>query len=183
MKLIVGLGNPGKQYEKTRHNIGFETLNALQEALASCQPSPWEFAKKFNADLSGCAVGGEKIVLAKPRTFMNDSGAAVAALAHFYKIPAREIIIVHDDKDIPLGELKVQTNRGSAGHNGVQSVIAALGTEDFTRVRVGIGSKNEKAMRDVPSFVLGRFGWFERKHAGAAVAQGADALRALIQPR
>ncbi len=180
MKLIVGLGNPGKQYKKTRHNVGFLVLDALRDELLPYEPSLWEFSKKFNADISGCTVGGEKILLAKPQTFMNDSGMSVQAIAHFYQIPPRDSIVIHDDKDILLGDLKVQTNRGSAGHNGVQSIIERLGTEDFTRIRVGIRSHNEKHMRDTQSFVLGRFGFFERKEVESAIKRAAHEARALI---
>ena len=163
MKLIVGLGNPGKQYQKTRHNVGFAVLDQLHNLLASEKISSWDLSKKFNAEISGCTIKGNKIILLKPMTFMNESGIAVSLVAHFYKIPARDIIVVHDDKDIPLGEIKVQTNRGAAGHNGVTSLMQHLGTEAFTRVREGIRPANEKKMVDVSKFVLDKFGLFEKK--------------------
>jgi PTH1 family peptidyl-tRNA hydrolase len=180
MKLIVGLGNPGKKYAKTRHNAGFLALDALRAALAEYGPNGWELSKKFNAEISGCAVGAEKIVLAKPMTFMNDSGIAVQLIAHFYKIAPRDIIVVHDDKDIPLGEIKIQTNRGSAGHNGVQSIIDHLGTEDFQRVRIGVKSASERVMRDTASFVLSSFGLLERGAARTAIRNAVAETMKLI---
>ena len=111
MKLIVGLGNPGKKYARTRHNIGFMTVDALHEALKEYGSNNWELSKKFNAAVSGCTVHNEKIVLAKPMTFMNDSGQAVQLLMRYYKIPARDLIVTHDDKDLPLGTIKAQTDR------------------------------------------------------------------------
>lgn len=163
MKLIVGLGNPGKKYTKTRHNVGFMILDSLFDSIAETKGlSGWELSKKFNAEIVGFTENNEKIILAKPMTFMNLSGQAVHLLAHYYKIPPRDIVVVHDDKDLPLGEIKVQTNRGHAGHNGVKSIINSIGTEDFYRVRVGIASSNEKKMQNTPKFVLEKFGILEK---------------------
>ncbi len=181
MKLIIGLGNPGKKYERTRHNVGFVVLDTLHQSLAEYTPSAWEASSKFQAEIAGCTLGGEKIILAKPTTFMNDSGISVQAIAHFYQIPPHDIIVVHDDKDIPLGEIKVQTNRGPAGHNGVKSVIAHLGTEDFTRIRVGIRSSDEKKMSDTATFVLKKFGLFEKKTIAEATQQAVNEIHTLIQ--
>lgn len=163
MKLIVGLGNTGKKYMKTRHNAGFMAMDMLHASLESCRPSPWEEHKNFRAKISGCTVGGDKVILAKPLTFMNDSGAAAGAIAHFYKIPARDMLILHDDKDIALGDIRMQKNRGAAGHHGVESMFQRLGTEEIARVRIGVKSDNEKKMRDTGAFVLSRFGFFEKK--------------------
>lgn len=113
LKLIVGLGNPGREYQMTRHNVGFLILDAMEK-------SP-------------------KTILLKPQTFMNRSGEEVAKAVRYYKIPLENVIVVHDDADLPFGEVRVQAGRGSAGHNGVKSIIEALGSSDFTRVRVGIG--------------------------------------------
>jgi PTH1 family peptidyl-tRNA hydrolase len=135
----------------------------LREELKEWNVSEWELSKKFNAEICGATVRGDKIILAKPMTFMNESGIAVQLIAHFYKMTHRDIIVVHDDKDITLGEIKVQTDRSSAGHNGVQSIINHIGTQDFTRVRIGIKSENENKMKDASKFVLSKFGLFERK--------------------
>jgi len=160
MKLIVGLGNPGKQYVKTRHNIGFMVLDALREKLNAPH---WELSKKFNAEICGIEKATQKIILAKPMTFMNESGQTVHLITHFYKMKEGDLIVVHDDKDIKLGYIKIQTGHSSAGHNGVQSIIDHLGTQKFTRVRIGVASENPKKMLDTGDFVLGRFGLLERK--------------------
>lgn len=182
MKLIVGLGNPGKKYNKTRHNTGFIAIEAIRAAMEEYDPSVWELSKKFNAEISGCAIGARKIILAKPMTFMNDSGIAVALIANFYKIPPRDIIIIHDDKDIPLGDLKIQLDRGSAGHHGVESIARHLGTEEFTRIRIGVASENKKKMSDTADFVLSNFGLFERGALQKSVAECArQVMQMLIQ--
>lgn len=162
MKLIVGLGNPGKQYEKTRHNVGFMILDALHDALGQYDISGWELSKKFNAYIAGCTRKSRKLLLLKPTTFMNDSGHAVQLVAQYYKIPVSDIIVIHDDKDIALGETKVQIDRGHAGHNGIKSIIQCIGSQQFTRYRIGVASKNEKKMQDTSKFVLGKFALRER---------------------
>lgn len=182
MKLIVGLGNPGKRYEKTRHNIGFMVVDTLRASLAEADKiNDWELSKKFNAKVCGCTLyGHEKIILAKPMTFMNGSGEAIQLLMHYYQIIAGELIVVHDDKDLKLGAIKIQTGRGHAGHNGVRSIMEHIGTEHFTRVRVGIASENEKKMKDVAKFVLKKFNLLERKKAEEAIGQGAEEIKKLI---
>ena len=181
MKLIVGLGNPGKQYEKTRHNIGFMVLDALQKELSEYKINKWELSKKFNAEICGVTVShNDKIILAKPLTFMNDSGIAVQLIAHFYQLSHRDIIVVHDDKDIALGEIKVQTDRSSAGHNGVQSIIDHIGTQDFTRVRVGIKRANERGMQDTAKFVLSKFGLFERKKVDEVIKKSVEEIKNIL---
>ena len=138
MKLIVGLGNPGKKYEKTRHNIGFLVLDRLVQQHRECDFSNWEQSKKFNAEICGGTYKGEKVILVKPLTFMNNSGQAVGMIAQYYKIRPNDLIVAHDEKDIPLGEIRVQKDRGPAGHNGVKSIIEHCGTKNFTRIRIGI---------------------------------------------
>ncbi|MBI4427110.1 MAG: aminoacyl-tRNA hydrolase [Candidatus Magasanikbacteria bacterium] len=181
MKLIVGLGNPGKTYAKTRHNAGFMVLDKLREELKENNISGWELSKKFNAEVCGCAINGNKIVLAKPMTFMNDSGQAVQLIARFYKLTPADLIVVHDDKDIKLGEIKIQTNRSSAGHNGAQSIIDQIGTQNFTRVRVGIAPENPKKMSDTAKFVLKKFGLFEKKKVDEAIKQTVREILNLIK--
>lgn len=172
MKLIVGLGNPGKQYEKTRHNVGFMVLNALHDQ--------WELSKKFNAEVGEYSVKKEKIIFGKPMTYMNDSGEAVQLIAHFYKIKPKDIIVVHDDKDLPLGDIKVQSNRGDAGHNGVKSIVEHVNSNDFTRVRVGIASENEKKMADTSEFVLSKFGLFEKSKLKESITAAVQKITALL---
>lgn len=169
MKLIIGLGNPGKKYAKTRHNVGFMALDQLRQTLKKYDISEWELSKKFNSQICGCAVNGEKVILAKPMTFMNASGIAVQLIVQYYKIEPENIIVVHDDKDIKLGEIKIQKDRGHAGHNGIRSIIDYIGNQNFTRIRVGIASGNEKKMADVVNFVLGKFGIFEKSKVETAI--------------
>lgn len=169
MRLIVGLGNPGKKYAKTRHNIGFMVLDALHEALAAYEITPWELSKKFNGLIAGATVHGEKIILLKPMTFMNASGESVQLVGHYYKLAPADMLVIHDDKDIVLGQIKEQRNRGAAGHNGVLSIMEHVGTQDFTRLRVGIASDNPKKMADIPKFVLKNFGLFERTLVDAVI--------------
>lgn len=181
MKLIIGLGNPGKRYSRTRHNVGFMILDELKEALIKdCQINDWELSKKFNAEICGCTLNNEKIILARPMTFMNASGQAVQLLAHYYKITPRDILVIHDDKDIKLGEIKIQSDRGDAGHNGIKSIIEHIGSKDFTRVRVGIASENENKMKDVSKFVLGKFGIFERKKVEEVVGKVVEEVKGLV---
>lgn len=169
MKLIVGLGNPGKEYEKTRHNVGFMALNALREALEKYEVSSWELSKKFNAVISGCSVRGEKIILTKPMTYMNASGEAVQLIGQYYKVIPNDIIVIHDDKDLPLGTVRMQVDRGHAGHNGVRSIIELIGTQAFTRFRIGIAVEKPATKKETADFVLSKFGLLERKKVQEAI--------------
>ena len=169
MKLIIGLGNPGKQYEKTRHNAGFIILDALRERWAF---SEFQFNKKFNAEVSegvlenlgtkspiGDLVPGNKIILAKPQSFMNRSGQVVRAIMDFYKLSPEDITVIHDDLDIDLGTFKVSIDTSSGGHNGVQSIVDHLGTQEFKRIRIGIEGTERKKTRIIAgdAFVLQDF--------------------------
>jgi len=136
MKLIIGLGNPGKKYEKNRHNAGFLCVDSLQKEWGFEAFTP---DKKMSASISSGMLGSEKALLIKPGTFMNASGAAVQALMHFYKLSPQDILIIHDDLDIAPGAFKTTPSSRSAGHNGVQDIIDKLGTQDFFRIRLGIG--------------------------------------------
>ncbi len=163
MKLVVGLGNPGKQYAKTRHNVGFIALDEFQtKTMDEFQWTKWEVSKKCNAEISQGNKDGTKIILLKPLTYMNDSGVPTQLAINFYKLKPADLIVVHDDKDIALGELKTQTDRGHAGHNGVRSIAECLNTQNFTRLRIGVASSDTKRMADIPEFVLGKFGLFEK---------------------
>ncbi len=158
MKLIIGLGNPGKEYEQTRHNVGFLFLDALKEKYALPE---FAFHKKFNADMTeGFIDEQEKIILAKPQTFMNRTGQSVRALIDFYKIVPEDIIVVADDLDIEIGNYKISEDTRAAGHNGIQSVIDNIGTQDFTRVRIGVetaGGRSERGEIAGDKFVLQNF--------------------------
>jgi len=181
MKLIVGLGNPGKQYEKTRHNVGFNTLDILRDQLQSYGAGAWELSRKFNAEICGVNFEGERLILAKPMTFMNESGLSVQLLAHYYKILPTDIIVAHDDKDLKLGVVKTQFDRGHAGHNGIRSIIDHLGSQKFQRIRIGIASDNPKKMTDIADFVLGKFSLFERGTIRTAMDTATREILALIK--
>ncbi|MDD2724436.1 MAG: aminoacyl-tRNA hydrolase [Methylovulum sp.] len=135
IKLIVGLGNPGRQYEKTRHNAGFLFLDTL---LADYRGS-WQLEAKFQGSLAECSIAYHKLLLLKPGTFMNRSGQAVGKVARYYKIPPEEILVVHDELDFDVGVVKLKKGGGHAGHNGLRDIIAHLGGNDFYRLRIGIG--------------------------------------------
>jgi PTH1 family peptidyl-tRNA hydrolase len=131
-RLVVGLGNPGKDYAGTRHNVGFEVLGGLAAAAGL----PFQREKKWQAEVCRTAEG---LLLLKPQTYMNLSGRAVAAAARFYKIPAEKILVVYDDVALPLGQQRFRMTGGSGGHNGIQSLITELGSQDFPRLKIGIG--------------------------------------------
>lgn len=153
VKLIAGLGNPGKKYEKTRHNVGFWAINQIADNF---QFSVFNFQLTFRAQIAEGTINRQKVLLAKPQTFMNNSGEAVKKIADYYKIKPEDIWIVHDDIDLPLGEFKISRGQGSAGHKGVQSIIDELGTKDFNRIRVGICPASGKPA-NVEDFVLQKF--------------------------
>lgn len=134
MKLIVGLGNPGSEYAKTRHNVGFMLVDALAEDMGI---SLWK--EKENAEVAEGRIGSEKVMLVKPQTYMNRSGEAVGPLMRWYKLEPQDVIVIHDDMDIPVGAVRIRQKGSSGGHNGLKSLISHLGGENFPRVRIGIG--------------------------------------------
>lgn len=159
--LIVGLGNPGPQYDKTRHNIGFMTLDALFTRLAQDAPAystlqtPQSIAgSKYKCELWKAQYNGGIWLFAKPQTFMNLSGESVSPLARFYRIPPEAILVIHDELDLPLGRMRAKFGGGTAGHRGLNSIVNQLGTKDFNRLRIGIG-KPEK--EEILHWVLSRF--------------------------
>ncbi len=163
MKLIIGLGNFEKKYFNTRHNIGFAMLDYIfDEYLKAEGFSDWSENKKFQAIISEGNLNGEKIILAKPTTYMNNSGSAVQALISFYKINPKDLIVIHDEIDLSFGNYKIQTDKSSAGHRGIDSIIGRIGTQEFTRVRIGIGKEDRKKQGDTADFVLNRFNLFEK---------------------
>ncbi len=147
--LIVGLGNPGTEYELTRHNVGFMAIDALAP-----KDSGWK--KEKNALTTRCEIDGHKVILAKPQTFMNNSGDAVLPLMTFYKIPLENLIVIHDDMDIRVGDKKEKIGGTSAGHNGIKSIDAAIGNE-YKRIRIGIGHPRDFDLPIPPvDWVLGK---------------------------
>lgn len=149
--LVVGLGNPGAQYVNTRHNVGFMAVDALAGENAS-----WKSEK--NALTARVDINGNRVIFVKPQTFMNNSGVAVAALMTFYKIPLENIVVIHDDMDIPVGDCREKIGGGSAGHNGIRSIDAHIGRE-YRRIRIGIGHPRDFDLpMDPADWVLGKFG-------------------------
>ena len=161
MKLIIGLGNPGTEHEGTRHNAGFLVIDSI---ISNIQyPITLKLNKKTNALAGKGEINKKRVIVAKPLTFMNNSGLAVRALLDFYKLKPENLIVIHDDKDIPLGETRVQTDRGPAGHNGVKSIIEHLGTKNFARIRVGVALESQNQIKNTANFVLGKFTAEEKK--------------------
>lgn len=150
MFLVVGLGNPGEEYARTRHNIGFMAADVIHGRYNFSF-----FKTKFDGLLAEGNINGEKVLLLKPQTFMNLSGNSVGQVAGFYKIPARNVVVIHDDKDLALGKLKVKIGGSAGGHNGLKNIDSHIGTE-YNRIRIGVGNPKEHNM-DTVNFVLSRF--------------------------
>ncbi len=149
MKLIVGLGNIGKEYENTRHNMGFMLVDRYLEY----KNIPLKFKEKFNAMYVETTINNEKVIFIKPTTYMNNSGLAVRAFLDFYKLNVQDILVISDDLDLDLGKFRLRRNGSSGGHNGLKSIISHLGTDDFKRLRIGISNDKD----DVINYVLSKF--------------------------
>ena len=156
MLLIVGLGNPGADYARHRHNIGFMALDAIAEAYRF---TSWR--SKYSSEIAEGHLGHVKVMLQKPQTFMNRSGIAVAQAANFYKLALDDLLILHDELDLAPGKVRIKSGGGVAGHNGLRSIAASIGTKDFRRMRLGIGHPGDKAR--VTGHVLGNFGADDRQ--------------------
>jgi PTH1 family peptidyl-tRNA hydrolase len=170
MRVIVGLGNPGREYRETRHNVGFMVVDEIARrhnltlAMAPSQIPDAMLAKKF---------GGDAVLVAKPLTFMNNSGEAVAALVRYYDVPIGDLLVVIDEVALPFGRLRARARGSAGGHNGLKSVIARLGTTEFARLRLGVGRGD--ARRDLADHVLSKFEADERSALGEFIARAADA--------
>lgn len=174
MRVVVGLGNPGPGYEKTRHNVGFWVVERLAKRWGS------QISRRAHRSLVGEAfLGGETVLLVKPQTFMNRSGEAVVRLRDFYHLPPSGFIVVHDDMDLAIGRIRVRENGGPGGHWGVESVIAALGARDFPRIKVGIG--RPPAGEDPVDFVLHPFTPVEEESIFLAVERAVEAVEVLLK--
>jgi PTH1 family peptidyl-tRNA hydrolase len=171
MKVIVGLGNPGPRYKDTRHNVGFQTL----EELARRHPVQRQ-ESRFDAIIAHLQIKQEKVFLLKPLTYMNLSGKAVRALIAYYKIDLKDIIVIYDDLDLPVGNLRIRSAGGTGGHRGMTSLVENLGTREFARIRIGIGRPPHEAI----DWVLGRFSPEEKPLISNAVARAADAVETWI---
>ena len=173
--LVVGLGNPGAQYAKTRHNLGF----MVADVLAARMGEPFKVHKRSGAEIVTGSLGHRPIVLAKPRCYMNESGRQVGPLAKFYSVEAGDVIVIHDELDIDFGRIRLKIGGGEGGHNGLRSVANALGTKEFARVRIGIG--RPPGRKDPDAFVLENFGSTERPEVPVICEQGADACELLVE--
>jgi len=150
--VIVGLGNPGREYACTRHNAGF----TLADILAGRWGGRWQAGRKFFSDLAEVTVGSRRGWLCKPRTYMNDSGGAVGAIVRFHKVPSSDVLVLVDDADLPVGSLRLKPSGGTGGHHGLESINHALGGGAYPRLRLGI-ARPEQGVRDIAGHVLGRF--------------------------
>ena len=173
--LVVGLGNPGPQYAKTRHNVGF----MVADLLAGRMGAAFKVHKKSGAEIVTGRLGHKPIVLAKPRTYMNESGRQVGPLAKFYSVSPADVIVIHDELDIDFGQIRLKLGGGEGGHNGLRSVVNALGTKDFQRVRIGIG--RPPGRKDPAAFVLENFSAAQRPEVPTLCEMAADATELLIE--
>ena len=173
--LVVCLGNPGDKYDGTRHNVGFMVADEIGER----EHIPIQ-KLKFKALTNTCELGGAKVLLMKPITYMNLSGEAVRQAADFYKVPAERVLVVSDDVSLPVGKLRIRLKGSAGGHNGLKSIIAHLGSESFPRLKIGGGEKPHPD-NDLADWVLGKFAGEDKKAIDAAIKRAADAVEAIIR--
>lgn len=173
MKLIVGLGNPGMQYAATRHNIGFEVIDSIAETYNISV-----MKNKYKALIGEGNIAGEKVILMKPQTYMNLSGEAVKACMDFHKISNEDLIVIYDDISLAVGQLRIRKSGSAGGHNGIKNIIAHLGTQEFPRIKFGVGEK--PAGWDLANYVLGRFSEDDMKIIGPRVGDAVKATETII---
>ena len=173
MKLIVGLGNPGKEYERTRHNAGFDVMDEIAR-MASASITQ----KKFKALVDKVNIGGQSVLLMKPQTYMNNSGEAVRAAMDFYHLQPQDLLVIYDDMDLAVGRLRLRQKGSAGGHNGIKSIIAHLGSE-FMRVKMGVGEK--PAHYDLADYVLGHFQKADRELVEEAMDRAVEAIAMMVQ--
>ncbi len=174
MYIIAGLGNPTAQYEKTRHNAGFDAIDVLAKRYGIKVDT-----LKFKALCGVGIIGGHKVVLVKPQTFMNLSGEAIGAIANFYKVDVtEEVVVLYDDISLDVGKLRARRKGSAGGHNGIKSIISHLGTEEFPRIKIGVGAK--PAQYDLADYVLGRFTPAERKVFEEGLEKAADGVEMIV---
>ncbi len=172
MLLVAGLGNPGREYARNRHNAGYMVV----DELARRHGGSWR--SKFSGRIAEVRVGPERLVLLQPETYMNESGRAVGAAAAFFKVEPHDVLVVHDEGDFDLGRLEVKVGGGLAGHNGLRSIAQQLGTQDFLRLRIGVGRPERGDPRPLADWVLSNFE--PHDHAGSLIAAAADAVEAVV---
>jgi PTH1 family peptidyl-tRNA hydrolase len=170
--LVVGLGNPGREYERTRHNAGWLVLDELARRYGG------SWRSKFSGSLAEVRLGDAKLALLKPETYMNESGRSVGAAARFFKVPPEQVLVAHDDVDLESGRLQARNGGGLAGHNGLRSLGQHLGSQDFLRLRIGVGRPGRGDPRSVADWVLSPFA--PEEDAGALVSRSADAVETIV---
>lgn len=170
--LVTGLGNPGRRHERDRHNVGWMVVDELVRRHGG------SFRSKFSGQLCETRVGGARVALLKPETYMNESGRSISAAARFFKSDPEALLVVHDDVDLELGRLQARLGGGLAGHNGLRSIAQSLGTQEFLRLRIGVGRPGRGDPRDVADYVLAPFEPHEE--AGELVGRAADAVESLL---
>lgn len=200
MKLIVGLGNPGEKYENTRHNLGFMAVERFLKDFAPVNQTTWSDEKKLKSaivllDWQPKTGKAERVIIAKPKTFMNNSGMAVSLIAHYYNVASEDIWIAYDDLDLPTGSMKIRCGGAAAGHHGVESIMATLDTDKFWRFRMGIGLphghrvdgdgvehlQSRRTVGDVEDYVLGTFGTKERNKIRDVIKSCAQAFEVALE--
>ena len=172
--LVVGLGNPGPKYAQNRHNVGFMVVDVLAGRVGET----FKVHKKSGAEVATARLAGRPVVLAKRRVYMNESGRQVGPLAKFYSVAPADIVVIHDELDIDFGRIRLKLGGGEGGHNGLRSIVSALGTKDFKRVRIGIG--RPPGRKDPAAYVLENFSSVERGEVPTICEQAADATELLI---
>lgn len=173
MKIIAGLGNPGLKYQNTRHNAGFMVMDRLADRLGL------EFTQqKFSSEFARGRVGSEDVILLKPQTYMNDSGLAIRQCLDFYKASPEDVIIIYDDVDLPVGKIRIRQKGSAGGHNGIKSIIHCMFTNEFDRIRVGVG---KDAQIPMISWVLGKFPAEQEKDLNSALDQASEAAEDMIR--
>ena len=197
-RAIAGLGNPGDKYAQTRHNIGFMLADLVVQGAADCIKNPSGWKDKFGGLVSEAVAGDRKVLVIKPMSFMNRSGLPTGEAMQFYRIQADELIVIHDDIDLPFGVVRMKSGGGDGGHNGIKSIASSLGTKDFVRLRLGVGRPPQVSKPgdpllqvsgpgmagerpDIASWVLGRFSVSERESLPSFLQKGLEALQVLIE--
>jgi PTH1 family peptidyl-tRNA hydrolase len=170
--LVAGLGNPGGEHAQDRHNVGWMVVDELARRHGG------SFKGKFRGRLADVRLGDARLALLKPETYMNESGASIQAAAAFYKVVPEDVVVVHDDVDLDVGRLQARLGGGLAGHNGLRSIASRVGSQDFLRLRIGVGRPGRGDRRPVADYVLSPFA--PEDDAGALIARAADAVEALV---
>jgi len=171
--VVAGLGNPGREYERTRHNVGWMVLDELARQTGA------SWRGKFSGQLAETRLDGDRLALVKPETYMNESGRSIAAALRFFKVPPEQLLVVHDEGDFDLGRLQARAGGGLAGHNGLRSIAQELGTQDFLRLRIGVGRPERGDPRPLADYVLSNFD--PHDDAEAIVARAADAVETIAR--